>query len=607
MTFFARAIALLVLSTSAVAAQPLVEQSDLYVSGTEGYHTFRIPSLVVSKQKTVLAFCEGRKETRQDFGNIHLILKRSTDGGRTWGPLQLIYKEKDRDKVTCGNPCPVVDEDTGTIHLAFSRNNDRAFIISSEDDGLTWNEPKEITADVKKSNWGWYATGPGHGIQLKQGPHAGRLLVPCDHHESGSKQGCRSHMIYSDDHGKTWQLGKSVPLAKDATPDIKGEYFAGNECAVVETSPGEVYLNTRCGTYAMEHDRRQVSRSRDGGHTWEPLQDDQELIGPCCHAGLVGDARRGLVLFANPANGPIPDWDLGRIRMTVRVSYDGGRSWPASQMLHAGASSYSDLAVLPDGTILCLYEGGRDHRREWMRLARFPLSWIDAGRKPIGPTDAEIKPLKVCILSGCDTYHSEQSLPPFQAWLEANYRVLCNRLVKVSPSDLPGLESLQECDVALIFIKRMQLQGEQLARFKQYVQSGRPVVAVRTASHAVQTWLDFDQQVLGGNYQGHYDKGPVTQIKLVGEAQEHPVFEGVTLDQAPGPLYKNSGHANDINILATGTIPGHTEPVIWTRQTSKGRVFYTSLGNTESFQEEGFRRMIANALFWSVGRSPAEL
>ena len=116
MTFFARAITLLVLSTSAVAGQPILEQSDLYVSGTEGYHTFRIPSLVVSKQKTVLAFCEGRKETRQDFGNIHLILKRSTDGGRTWDPLQIVYKEKDRDKVACGNPCPVVDE-LSLIHI----------------------------------------------------------------------------------------------------------------------------------------------------------------------------------------------------------------------------------------------------------------------------------------------------------------------------------------------------------------------------------------------------------------------------------------------------------------------------------------------------------
>jgi sialidase-1 len=95
------------------------------------------------------------------------------------------------------------------------------------------------------------------------------------------------------------------------------------------------------------------------------------------------------VLFSNPANGPIPDWDHGRIRMTVRASFDGGRSWPARQVLHAGASSYSDLAVVRDGTILCLYEGGRVHRREWLRLARFDLQWLDAGRKPTGDSDAQ--------------------------------------------------------------------------------------------------------------------------------------------------------------------------------------------------------------------------
>jgi type 1 glutamine amidotransferase len=242
-----------------------------------------------------------------------------------------------------------------------------------------------------------------------------------------------------------------------------------------------------------------------------------------------------------------------------------------------------------------------------MRLARFPLSWLDAGRKPTQQTDAEIKPLRVCILSGCPTYRSHQSLPPFQEWLEANYRVICKHLVKVSPSDLPGLESLEDCDVALVFIKRMHLQGDQLERFQQYVLSGRPVVAVRTASHAVQTWLDFDREVLGGNYQGHYDKGPVTQITIADGAEDHPVLDGVSLNVAQGPLYKNSGHASDIKVLATGTSSGHTEPLIWTRQYKGGRIFYTSLGNHETFAEEGFRRMIANALFWTAERSPAEL
>ena len=385
MTIFTRASFFWVLATCATAAQPLVEQSDLYVSGTEGYHTFRIPSLVVSTRSTVLAFCEGRKESRSDTGNIHLMLKRSTDGGRTWGPLQIVYKEDDGpEKVTCGNPCPVADEQTGEIHLVFCRNYERVFVTSSTDDGITWTQPTEISSTVRSEGWGACATGPGHGIQLRQGPDTGWLLVPSHHMKLAPQKGFRAHMIYSDDHGKTWQLGESVPLREDATPDADGQYYAGGECAVVEVGPGEVYLNTRCGTYAMQHDRRKFSRSRDGGVTWEPVRDDETLIAPSCHAGLVGDPQRNLVLFSNPANGPIPDWDLGRVRMTVRASFDGGRTWPSWQMLHAGPASYSDLAVVRDGTILCLYEGGREHRREWMRLARFKLEWLDAGRKPIG-------------------------------------------------------------------------------------------------------------------------------------------------------------------------------------------------------------------------------
>ena len=375
---------LLLSSCQNFPAEPLMEQTELYISGAEGYHTFRIPALVVSTRGTLLAFCEGRKETREDAGNIHLVLKRSTDGGTTWGPLQIVWKEEGGGKKTaCGNPCPVVDEQTGTIHLAFCRNNDRQFITTSDDDGVTWSQPTEITDIVDREDWGFYGTGPGHGIQLKLGPAAGRLLIPSYHHEHGAKPGPRSHMIYSDDHGKTWQLGESVPLADNARPDPEGEYYAGGECALAELGPGEVYLNTRCGNYASKCDRRTFTRSHDGGLTWKPLQVDPALIAPGCHGGVVGYPQRGVVLHANPASGPDPNWDKGRKQMMVRASLDGCRTWPASQMLHTGASSYADLAVLEDGTIVCLYEGGRKHRREWVRLARFKLEWLLDGQTPI--------------------------------------------------------------------------------------------------------------------------------------------------------------------------------------------------------------------------------
>src|SRR6185436_12128920 len=133
-------------------------------------------------------------------------------------------------------------------------------------------------------------------------------------------------------------------------------------------------------------------------------------------------------------------------------------------------------------------------------------------------------PLKVCVLSGCDTYKSEESLPPFEAWLQQNYNVKCTRVVKQAVDDLPGLEALDNCDVAFVFIKRMKLKGEQLERFQKYATSGRPIVGVRTASHAVQTWLEFDHEVLGGNYHSHHPVGPMTQITVTPNGQEHPIL-----------------------------------------------------------------------------------
>jgi hypothetical protein len=220
--------------------------------------------------------------------------------------------------------------------------------------------------------------------------------------------------------------------------------------------------------------------------------------------------------------------------------------------------------------------------------------------------DDAAAPLRVCILSGCPTYHSEKSLPPFQEWLEKNYPVKCTRLVRKATDDLPGLEALDTCDVALVFFKRMELKGEQLERFQKYVRSGRPIVGVRTASHAVQTWLEFDREILGGNYTGHYAAGPPTKIEVVETAKGHPILAGVELASAPGPLYKNTGHAADVTVLLRGSIPEHTEPIAWTRDFRGGRIFYTELGNPETFKEPGFRRMLANALFWTAKREPAQ-
>lgn len=242
---------------------------------------------------------------------------------------------------------------------------------------------------------------------------------------------------------------------------------------------------------------------------------------------------------------------------------------------------------------------------------RSVLSWLviacvlaTANVQAADPKGDSAKPLRVCLLSGCNTYHSEKSLPPFQEWLEKNYNVKCTRIVRKADDDLPGLEELDNCDVAFVFFKRMSLKGEQLERFQKYVRSGKPIVAVRTASHAVQTWLEFDRAILGGNYLGHYDKEPATTIEVTTAGKSHPIVKDVTLTSAPGPLYKNTGHADDITVLLTGSNPGRVEPLAWTREVKGGRVFYTSLGDAKTFDDPQFRRMLAQAIFWSARREP---
>lgn len=357
---------LLALTAGNAAADPQLEQTEVFVSGAEGYHTFRIPAAVATTKGTLLAFCEGRKTGPGDHGDIDLVLKRSTDNGRTWGRLQLVHEEGDTAKITIGNPAPVVDADTGTVWLLFTRDNTDVFVTSSADDGATWSKPRKITAGVKRDDWTWYATGPGNGIQIQltRGPKRGRLVIPCDNRVGEGKlaENAFSHVIYSDDHGKTWQLGGIVPD------------HGMNECAVVELKDGSLMLNMR--SYRGLN-RRAVSISKDGGETWSKATDDPTLIEPVCQASLIrrnwpDGNEPGRLLFSNPA-------DKKRVRMTVRLSEDDGQTWPISRVLHEGPSAYSNLVALPDGQSGCLYERGQKNASERISFARFPVEWLRGG------------------------------------------------------------------------------------------------------------------------------------------------------------------------------------------------------------------------------------
>jgi len=210
--------------------------------------------------------------------------------------------------------------------------------------------------------------------------------------------------------------------------------------------------------------------------------------------------------------------------------------------------------------------------------------------------------LKVCLVSGALEYESDASLTAFQEFLEKNYDVKCSRAFRKTDDDLPGLDNLDTCDVMLLFTRRLTISGEQLEKIKKYCQAGKPIVGVRTASHAFQNWLALDKEVLGGNYQGHYGSGPPVEVHIETQVKNHPSLTGVKPFQSAGSLYKNSGLAKDTEVLLTGAIPGHSEPVAWTRLHRGGRVFYTSLGHQKDFIDDNFKQLLVNALFWTAKR-----
>lgn len=345
--------------------------TDLFRKNEQGYNCFRIPAFTLSSSGTILAFAEGRKKSCSDTGDIDIVLRRSEDGGKTWGNPILVWDAGDD---VCGNPVPVVDKNTGRIHLLCcwnlgedhereilngkSKDTRKVFRLYSDDDGLTWSAPQDITPSVKDTAWTWYATGPCHAIQLQDKKYRNRLVVPANHMVAGTKA-FHSHVIYSDDAGETWRLGGVV-----ATP-------GGNESTVVELSDGSLMLNMR--NYTRDKGRcRSFALSSDGGVTWGPVQYADDLEEPVCQASIVNYMKKGKttkrLLFSNPASTD------KRECLTIKQSNDNGKSWTSLSVVYPGPSAYSDLLVFPDGDVGILYEYGVNNPYENIRFERLSVS-----------------------------------------------------------------------------------------------------------------------------------------------------------------------------------------------------------------------------------------
>lgn len=364
-----------ILCLSATAA-PEFTESVIFKAGEDGYHTYRIPTLLRSAKGTLLAFCEGRKKSGYDHGDIDIVLRRSSDGGKTWAPLSLVQEEGGEEPITIGNPVPVLDESNGHIHLIFTRDNDRVFHSVSTDEGKTWSERKEITPAVKREEWGWYAPGPVHGIQLKRGKQAGRLIVPCDHRlgeDAKDKGPMGAQVIYSDDHGATWKLGATAQTTVTTAPNE-------NSCVeLVSPAAGggsRLYFNAR--DHVGPHARAAVI-SEDGGNTYlgGEFADATHFNCPTVQGALVrvratdqGDPGNRILFSC--ADGP------ARARISIWSSTDEATTWSAPKLVHEGPGAYSDMALIGPAQIAMIYEKGSSKPYETITFARFNEEWLDA-------------------------------------------------------------------------------------------------------------------------------------------------------------------------------------------------------------------------------------
>lgn len=373
---FSRSAALVAASAASSAFAAPLDSTVVFQAGAFGYNSFRIPAITRAANGDLLAFAEGRKNSSSDTGNIDLVLRRSADGGQTWGALQVVG---DDGSNTFGNPMPVLDANTGrlvlltthnigtdsqtTIQNGTSAGTRTAWVQTSDDNGATWTAAREITSSVKDPTWRWYATGPGHAIQLTRGPNAGRLLAAVDEN-SPTQSGALS--IYSDDGGQTWQRGATV--VSSGTTNL-------GESVEVELTDGRVQLNSRNrgGTTRS----RTIAYSSDSGVTFGAKSQAATLIDPTVQGSILRFSAidqggvKNRILFSNPADAS------SRVNMTVRSSFDETATWNAGKRIYAGPSAYSDLVAYGAGRAGVLYENGAISPYEKITFAAWNDGWLE--------------------------------------------------------------------------------------------------------------------------------------------------------------------------------------------------------------------------------------
>lgn len=350
---------------------------DVFVSGKDGYKSFRIPAIIKSNNNDLLAFCEGRVNSSGDFGNIDIVMKRSNDQGKTWSELNKIV---DYDILQAGNPAPVVDKTDpmypkGRIFLFYNTGNNHegeirkgngvreVWYITSVDNGVTWSQPVNITTQTHRPNytqvnslynykedWRSYANTPGHGLQVLHGYYKGRIFIAANH-SSGAPQpnfmDYNAHAYYSDDHGTSFKLSETVIVP------------GSNESTAAEISNNKIILNARNQRGNIKE--RIVVIGNEGGATWDTSYFDHALPDPICEGSILNIGfknKKHVLAFSNAADAK------NRNNLMLRISYDEGKTWEKKFTIEnttdpekmANNAAYSDLVLVNKKNIGILYE-----------------------------------------------------------------------------------------------------------------------------------------------------------------------------------------------------------------------------------------------------------
>jgi sialidase-1 len=361
-------------------SKPSIQRMGIAVrkSGDDGVHTFRIPGLATTNKGTLIGVYDIRRRTGGDLpGDIDVGMSRSTDGGKTWQPMKAIMDMGDDPKWRydgVGDPAVLVDRKTGAIWVAatWSHGNrswrgsgpgtkpnetGQLMLVRSDDDGVTWSKPINITKQVKRPEWCFILQGPGKGITMRDGT----IVFAAQYQDPPNKRRLpHSTIIYSQDHGKTWKVGT-------------GAFDDTTEAQVVEIEPGVLMLNCRYNRKAV----RVVMITRDMGKTWQKhTTSERSLIEPgACMASLIdADREAGMdignwLLFSNP------DSTRGRRRIMIKASSDRGLTWPKQHRLlldESNCAGYSCMSMIDEKTVGILYEGSQAH----MVFQRVPLDAV---------------------------------------------------------------------------------------------------------------------------------------------------------------------------------------------------------------------------------------